>query len=298
MFKKFFIFIGVATLLISCAESPDAYSVNPENDSDATAGIIGGVEAEARSPLTNRVLSVIVHEPAPAVWSNGAYVVNYTEYQCSAVALSKRVLLTAGHCWKKAPGSSHFVRVPDASGKLTEIKVSGKKIHARYLMGNDEYDLALFQLEKDLPANIEMARLPQYKGQIRPQYVNAAGFGKSVGMASSQKGVGTLRIVTLPVIDYNDRSVSFDVDQTRGKGVCQGDSGGPAYAQFQGKPYVVGVTSRTQGQETGDNIHRDLCDEYGIFIRVDNNLEWIRKYLAILNTGKKLDSNVLEHALN
>lgn len=294
MLKKFFVFIGMATLLISCAESSDSYSPSAVDDSTAMAGIIGGTEAPVNSPLAQRVLQVVATVPQQPVWSNGAYIVNFMTYRCSSVALSKRVVLTAGHCWRTDPGTVYKVQAPDSTGKIIEIGVASKKIHDRYLMGQADYDLALFQLEKDLPANIELARLPQYKGQIRPQYVNAAGFGKSVGMASSEKGLGTLRIVTLDVMNFDNRSTSFEVDQERGKGVCQGDSGGPAYAQFQGKPYVVGITSRTVYQDTSENIHRDLCDKRGIFIRVDNNLEWIQKYLTILNSGKKLEPNFLE----
>ncbi|MFM6928031.1 MAG: S1 family peptidase [Bdellovibrio sp.] len=298
MFKRFFLFIGIATLLVSCADSSGTYDQVAVGEFGEAAGIIGGTEAPARSILANRVLSLIIRIPQAPVWQDGAMVVPQVGVQCTAVALTKRVILTAAHCWNANPGSYYSVHVPDQSGKIVEVPVVDKKVHERFRLGSYEYDLALFRLGKDLPANIEMARLPEFKDQIKPLYINAAGFGKSVGMKSSEKGVGVLRIATLAVRDYDYRPTSFEVDQRGGKGICQGDSGGPAYAQFQGKAYVVGIVSRSRGQEKSENIHRNICDDAGFFIKIDSNLNWIREYTAALHAGLPLKPSVVERIID
>ncbi|MGE5086852.1 MAG: trypsin-like serine protease [Bacillota bacterium] len=298
MFKSFFLLIGIAALLVSCADSSGTHDQVAAGEFGEATGIIGGTEAPDRSPLTNRVLSLIVIIPQAPTWQEGGMVVPQVRVQCTAVALTKRVVLTAAHCWNSNPRSYYAVHVPDPSGQTVEIAVVDKKIHERFRLGSYEYDLALLRLEKDLPANIEMARLPQFKDQIQPLYINAAGFGKSVGMKSSDKGVGVLRIATLMVRDYGRLSTSFEVDQRAGKGICQGDSGGPAYAQFQGKTYVVGIVSRSRGQENSDNIHRNICDDAGFYIKVDNNLSWIKQYTAALNSGLPLKPSAIESVIH
>ena len=298
MFKSFLLFISMAALLVSCADSSGTYSQVAEGEFGEATGIIGGIDAQDRSPLTNRVLSLIIKIPQAPTWQEGGMIVPVVSIQCTSVALTKRVILTAGHCWNSNPGTYYSVRVHDESGKPVEIAVVNKKVHERFRLGNWEYDLALFLLEKDLPANIEVARLPEFKNQIKPVYVNAAGFGKSVGTKSAETGVGVLRIATLTVKDYGNRSTSFEVDQRHGKGICQGDSGGPAYAQFQGKPYLVGIVSRSRGQEKSENIHRNICDDAGFFTKVDNNLSWIKEYTAALSTGLPLKPSIVERIID
>lgn len=298
MFRFILFTLSTVLLLVSCADSSNSIGSTPSVEAEEVSGIIGGVEAPDRSPLTNRVLSLIIGVPQSPTWQGGGMVVPFMRIQCTAVALTKRVILTAGHCWSRQPGAYYSVHVPDESGRNIEITTTNSRVHERFRLGSWEYDLALFRLSKDLPANIEMARLPEFKDQIRPSYINAAGFGKSVGMMSSSKGVGVLRIATLAVKDYNDRSTSFQVDQRNGKGICQGDSGGPAFAQFQGKTYVVGIVSRSRGQEITENIHRNRCDDIGIYIKVDNNLSWIKEYTAALNSGLPLKPSIVERIID
>lgn len=297
MFKKWILFSVYIMSLVACAESSNDFSGASEKLNSQGFGIVGGQDAAEKSPLVNRVLSVIANVPGGLSWKEGVATYGYDRFQCSGVALSKRVILTAAHCWNKTEGATHSVYVIDSNGDTIEYPVMGKKIHDWFQLGSFEYDLALFQLMSDLPDNVEIARLPEHRGQIKPVYVNGAGFGKSIGTLSSEKGTGTLRIATLKVLDYEKKVTSFLTDQSENKGVCQGDSGGPAYAYKNGKAYVVGVVSRTVGTESASNIHRDACNLYGIFTKVDNNLPWIRKHLKNLNTGYLPEESFLEKVI-
>lgn len=298
MFKKTILLSICIGALMACAESSSDISGNSGTSDSNFSGVVGGKEAAERSPLVNKVLSVVSHVPGDLYWKDGVATFGFERYQCSGVALSKRVILTAAHCWNKTQGATHSVYVINSDGETIEYPVMGKKIHEGFQLGSFEYDLALMQLMTDLPDNVELARLPEYRGHVTPQVVNGAGFGKSVGTLSSEKGTGTLRIATLKVLDYNKRSTSFLTDQSEGKGVCQGDSGGPAYGYKNGNEYVVGVVSRTAGTDPRSNIHRDACNLYGIFIRVDNNLSWIKKHTRILNTGFLPEESLLEKVIN
>ena len=284
MFNRFLVLISTAALLVSCAESSGTYNQLTDGEFGESTGIIGGKDAAERSPLTNRTLSFTVDIPPTP--KKGGVVEPAKGFQCSAVAITKRVILTAAHCWHSDPRAYYSVQVPDESGRQVEIGVVDSEVNTLYRFGRRDYDLALFLLEKDLPSNIEIARLPEYRDQIKPLYINAAGFGKSIGMKSSTIGVGVLRIVTLRVRNYDINQMTFEVDQRQGKGICQGDSGGPAYAEFQGKTYLVGIVSRSRGIEQSDNDDRDLCDEAGIFTKVDSNLQWIKVSAAILDSSR------------
>ncbi len=294
MFKKWILFSVYILALVACAESSKESFGGAALFEDDLFAIVGGKEAAEGSPLVNRVFSVVSNVPGSLYWKDGVATYGSDRYQCSGVALSKRVILTAAHCWDNTQGAVHSVYIINSAGETIEYPVMGKKIHEGFQLGSFEYDIALFQLMTDLPDNVELAQLPKFKGQIKPKYVNGAGFGKSIGTLSSDKGTGTLRIATLKVLDYDKRSTSFLTDQSEGKGVCQGDSGGPAYAYQDGKAYVVGVVSRTVGTDPRSNIHRDACNLYGIFTKVDNNINWIRKHLEILNTGYLPEENIIE----
>lgn len=260
--------------------------------------IIGGIDAADGSSLSNHVLSLVSKESGRYYWNGqGGMIYEYgPQKQCSAVALSKRVVLTAAHCWNYKSNVTHFLKVKDGQLKDIEIPIYSKKVHELYLLDfwgyNYNYDLALLQLSQDLPDNIKFANLPEYKDQIKFKYVNAAGFGKTNGTYSSDVGTGFLRVATLKV-NHVEQAV-FKTDQQHGKGICHGDSGGPAYAISHNKTYLVGIVSIVSGKEKNENIHRNACDDYGVFVRVDNNLSWIKKNLKQLNSGERTSETLLE----
>lgn len=297
MFKRTVFSLLALMFMASCADSLRTSTQKTDLNLDQKAGVFGGVDAGDGSKLSKSVLSLIISTPGEYYYSHGMKLQHFNLYQCSAVALSPRVILTAAHCWSSDPASTHTIEIENGDGTYQSIKVKNKKIHEAYRLGITSFDIALMQLSSDLPADTIISELPLFKNQLEPLYVNVAGFGKNVGTKSSSAGTGSLRIATLKVLDYKSDMSRFRTDQRGGKGFCQGDSGGPAFGYLKGKAYVVGVISMTSGREKTENIHRNICDEYGILVKTDANLVWIQKYLKIMSAGEALQPNFLERLL-
>lgn len=280
-------------LILALGCQPDDRSAQGDYgaDSDESVNIVGGKVVEENSRLGQLVLELVSVYYVQESFGQSPLI---TREQCTAVALSRSVVLTAAHCWKDIPGASHSVRVFDESGESPEFRVIGKVIPDKFYLGNFDYDLALLQLEKPLPASVELAILPKYINEVHPAAVIVSGYGKSQGRMSGFEGIGELRGAALSVLDYKKYPRTFVVDQRQGRGICQGDSGGPAFA-LQGKKWIlVGVASRTSGLENSDNIHRDICNKYGYFVKVDRHLNWINTNLKILNRGHMIKRSLIE----
>lgn len=69
------------------------------------------------------------------------------------------------------------------------------------------------QLERSLPASVELAILPKYINEIHPAAVIVAGYGKSDGRMSGFEGVGVLRgtsCMEKTVLRYHELQKQFN----------------------------------------------------------------------------------------
>lgn len=287
--------LSLLTLLSACAESPMGDSSISD---DSHSAIIGGIDAKPTSKLENQVLLLTIKTFGEVQYINFTPYTPVYESVCSSVALTHDILLTAGHCWDDTPGAEHFVKVKDENQQTLEIKVINSIVHKGYKNGVKNYDLALFKLESPLPKNIILSKVPEHREQLTPIYVNAAGFGKTVGNLDRDDGLGELRIVTLKVDNYRTSLSHFTINTSNGKGTCQGDSGGPLFAYKNGQAYVVGVTSRGHGQKQFDlSLSANVCDGRSTYIKTDNNLRWIKSSIQELNKPAKKKTSLLEEII-
>lgn len=102
--------------------------------------------------------------------------------------------------------------------------------------------------------------------------VTLVGYGQTVGGGNGGNTSGRLFSLQKNVTDCaffglsNNLLVCFD--QTNGNGSCNGDSGGPAFANINGVPTVVGVTS------FGD----ENCAIFGVYTRTAGERDFIENF--------------------
>ncbi|WP_415064132.1 S1 family peptidase [Bdellovibrio sp.] len=262
--------IVFALMLSACQGS---FTSDPSNTLLQEAdSIVGGVTVSPESPLNQKAFSLRVLSNPKTVQEGDATTTYYSVSQCTASALTPRIILTAAHCVSSS-ATVHRIELPTADGKKAIYKVAKAIANPDYAKDGVS-DLALMLLEISLPENIETLSLPPRDVDLDLKKITAAGFGRVDGRKSVPGNLGILRTVELDVVSYSKTSATFHVDQTAGKGICQGDSGGPAMIDINGKTVVVGVVSKTRYTPSPDGDH-DYCNFRGQYVNVQKYLDWI-----------------------
>jgi hypothetical protein len=171
--------------------------------------IVGG--AEDQGPLSRATVMVLS--------SKGG--------MCSAVVVTRDVVLTAAHCVTGA--SEHRVHFRSGDGPPVLITPKAKAVHAGYdakaIEGRRRsIDLALLLLPEPLPGRFETATLSAATGASRLAF---AGYG--VAREGDGRSTGTFRTVRLDLVEpYGaSRILVWATAPQPGVGICDGDSGGP-----------------------------------------------------------------------
>jgi hypothetical protein len=178
---------------------------------------------------------------------------------CSAVALARDLLLTAGHC--VLPGADYKLVDYDAARQPLLKDVASIARHPQFdlkrLLGHlATADVALLKLAAPLPAKIPPAPLG---GAREPVAVGdafvVAGFGVTVrgdgrtgGTVRAARLVATGQPGTLQIRLFDPRTRGASA----GLGACTGDSGAPVFRETGGRLAVIGVVSWSTGPNAGD----------------------------------------------
>ncbi|MCA9708175.1 MAG: trypsin-like serine protease, partial [Myxococcales bacterium] len=169
---------------------------------------------------------------------------------CSAILVTERALLTAGHCVEDyGRGTLEVTFGPHLGASVEARLASDIVLHPRYSSTQSAYDLAVVWL--DAPVSIAPLRL--HAGAPSDTWVGTP--LRAVGFAQGERREGQL---VLEALDRDTLTYGPAPDMT-----CRGDSGGPVLALIDGIEQVVGVTS------AGD----PACEAWGIAAQVDEGVD-------------------------
>jgi hypothetical protein len=162
-----------------------------------------------------------------ALSRSGLMVLSSNGGMCSALVLTRDVILTAAHC---ATGADAYrIHYRDENGAPVMIEPAGRAIHPNYIQTAVEsrrrsIDMALVRLPSPLPARFEPTTLgtaPAAGGET----VLVGGYG--VLREGEAKTTGTFRTARLTVVEPFGPSTVLVWLEGQATGACLGDSGGP-----------------------------------------------------------------------
>ncbi len=202
---------------------------------------------------------------------------NRRSWFCTGTLVAKNLVVCCAHCEPSGPTRVYFGNDVGEPGK--EIAVTSVVRHPGYggPGGNYANDLMALVLAED--ATVAPCAIATTAEMERGGALRLVGFG-----VDERQKYGVKRKVDVPVVCV----AKSDEDEARygchkGKEVvavaalgngdtCHGDSGGPGYLVFQGGYKVATATSRSI-RENGRYVD---CGEGGIYVRLDQYLDWLK----------------------
>ncbi len=229
-----------AISLAACAAAPEPVG-------EDRAPIIGGIHDTFRSYVVG-----VGDE-------NGAF--------CTGTLVSRRSVVTAGHCYSKSGGlQGGITRVyfgADVTGRQTWVATAQAVRHPQFVKATLSHDLTMVELDSDAPSQAvpllreTMASTPEFVG---PNFT-FVGYGNDGNSSYGIRRVAVFPIERLgPASDVGSESGTGPIDASQfyyrvpSKNTCDGDSGGPAFLPRGHVERLAGATSYGDGPCRVDGV--------------------------------------------
>lgn len=277
-------FVLVVLLTSACAKNVSRTPASI-HDSSSQQGVIGG-KAVANNSLFERKVLKLALDVEMKKQKNGAVSVTWNS-QCTASAISEKVLLTAAHCVDKLRPDQVYLVLTQSPEKsplnLKEwIKAKEIRVHEKYQGKSTQfaYDVALILLEQDLePDRVLKFATPDLISF--PLDLVVIGYGTTSDLSKpddNSPAIAGLHFVMKSVDVFHPEAHTFSINQNDHKGFCSGDSGGPGliYDDQTKEFFILGVVSNTSMYDN-ERIKLDPQNQYSLCIGQGN-------YMNVLNS--------------
>ncbi|MBV9924086.1 MAG: trypsin-like serine protease [Acidobacteria bacterium] len=236
----------------------------------------GGAKREVFPPQTVDAQPIVGGEPTTD-FPDCCAVGSDEGFYCTGTLIAPNLVVTARHC---TDVTRVFLKGSDVSKPEQGLIVEVLKEVA-----HPEYDIRFLVLKSAV--DVKPRRVARGSEVGNPKEALAVGFGTID--TDGEIGYGIKRKVKVPIASVGCSS-SADVKKfgcNQGKEVvaghkgllkdsCRGDSGGPLYIKnSQGSYSLLGATSRGLGNT------QNVCGDGGIYVRVDQFLDWVHEQTGI-----------------
>lgn len=292
----------VALQLLGCGKSSDFNKKSVEQSKIYRSQITGGKKLDPLSPLGKKIiyLALGVQKQIAPGDINGGMNISMND-QCTAVAISANVLLTAGHCLAHyQPQEVYAVLGGDpwknAYKENNWLEVEKIVVHENYrndeAMAISENDLALIKLKKPLTADYVLP----LASSADIQKIMAS---KSKLLRILEIGYGIHELELSKDTDDTEQSVNYaiktldedqlqhekiEIDQHDGAGFCMGDSGSPGLITSENQLKVLAIASHVKttraDRENSANQLEQPCRGLGVYTNLLSQQDWLRRTLS------------------